>query len=97
MARQQELAAFNNYLDRSLTGLTSFMFVTGEAGRGKTSLLSEFARQAQLNKPDLIVVNGYCTAQVPEQRATDIFLFDKILGMLCGDLESLLDCRRNLT
>jgi DNA-binding CsgD family transcriptional regulator/tetratricopeptide (TPR) repeat protein len=86
VARQQELAILNTDLDRSLTGLTSFIFVTGEAGRGKTSLLSEFARQAQLNKPDLIVVNGYCTAQTG---IGDPYLpFRDILGMLCGDLES---------
>ena len=86
VARQQELTMLNTYLDRSLTGLTSFIFVTGEAGRGKTSLLSEFARQAQLNKPDLIVVNGYCTAQAG---MGDPYLpFRDILGLLCGDLES---------
>lgn len=86
VARQHELATLNTYLDRSINKLTSFIFVTGEAGRGKTSLLAAFARQAQLNRPDLIAVNGYCTAQTG---VGDPYLpFRDILGMLCGDLES---------
>ncbi|MCP5016277.1 MAG: ATP-binding protein, partial [Ketobacter sp.] len=39
------------------------VFVTGEAGAGKTTLVAEFVRQAQQNKAELLSVVGNCNAQ----------------------------------
>jgi DNA-binding SARP family transcriptional activator/pimeloyl-ACP methyl ester carboxylesterase len=58
VGRSQELARLNNYLDEALTANGRVVFVTGGAGRGKTSLLEEFARHAQEMHPDLIIAGG---------------------------------------
>ncbi len=62
------------------------MFILGEAGCGKSTLMAEFARQAQETYPNLIVVGGHCNAQAG---IGDPYLpFRDMLGMLTGDLEA---------
>ncbi|HSF83199.1 MAG TPA: AAA family ATPase, partial [Anaerolineales bacterium] len=86
VARQHELRLLKTRLDHTLAGHTNFILVSGEAGRGKTSLLTEFARQAQLDQADLIVVGGSCTAHTG---VGDPYLpFRDVLGLLSGDLEA---------
>jgi DNA-binding SARP family transcriptional activator/predicted ATPase len=58
VARTQELAGLNTYLDEALNGNGRVAFITGGAGRGKTLLLAEFARRAQEAHKDLIVAGG---------------------------------------
>ncbi len=58
VARTRELARLNSYLDEALNGNGRIVFITGGAGRGKTSLLAEFARRAQDAHQDLIVAGG---------------------------------------
>ncbi len=61
------------------------VFLLGEAGSGKTSLMREFGRMAQEAHPDLLVVGGQCNAQTGPG---DPFRpFRDILGILTGDLE----------
>jgi tetratricopeptide (TPR) repeat protein len=60
-------------------------FVTGEAGYGKTSLATEFARRAQQQHADLLVVIGDCNAHTG---ISDPYLpFRELLSMLLGDTE----------
>jgi DNA-binding SARP family transcriptional activator len=47
VARSCELARLNTHLDAMLSGKGHVVFITGEAGSGKTSLIQEFTRQAQ--------------------------------------------------
>jgi len=47
VARQRELAQLDGYLDLALAGHGRVVFVTGEAGSGKTALIQEFTRRAQ--------------------------------------------------
>ncbi len=86
VARERELARLDEHLVAALEGQGQVVFVTGEAGRGKTALLTEFARRAQEAHAGLIVASGNCNAY---SGAGDPYLpFRDVLGMLSGDVES---------
>lgn len=86
VGREAELRRLGDLLDRALAGECSVCLVTGEAGTGKTALLTEFARRAQDADPDLVVAMGDCNARTG---LGDPFLpFREILGMLTGDVET---------
>ena len=86
VGRKQELARLQEFLEQALAGEGHTIFVTGGAGRGKTALLSEFARRSMEDQPDLLVANGSCSALAG---IGDVYLpFREILGMLTGDLEA---------
>ncbi|MFQ5595547.1 MAG: ABC transporter substrate-binding protein [Anaerolineae bacterium] len=88
VARERELAQLNEFLDRALAGQGTVCFVTGEAGSGKTALLTEFARRAQEAHADLLVAIGDCNAQTG---IGDPYLpFREVLGLLTGDVEAKL-------
>lgn len=88
VARQPELTQLQAHLDQALGGHSRVVFITGEAGRGKTSLLAEFARQAQLRRPDLIVAAGVCSTHGD---IGDPYLpFRDVFALLSGDLETRL-------
>lgn len=86
VAREIELKQLNSWLTVTLAGSGRIGFVTGEAGRGKTSLLAEFARRAQEEQKNLIVAGGICNAF---SGSGDPYLpFRDILRMLIGDVEA---------
>lgn len=62
VAREDELEKLNNYLNEALKGSGRVVFVAGEAGQGKTSLLGAFSRQVQEAHPELITAGGNCNA-----------------------------------
>jgi ABC-type oligopeptide transport system substrate-binding subunit/transcriptional regulator with XRE-family HTH domain len=62
VGRDAEVARLLKHLDAARSGKTRMVFVTGEAGQGKTSLLTLFADQAQRAVPDLVVARGAGTA-----------------------------------
>lgn len=62
VGRDNELARLQAHLDAALGGRGQIVFVTGEAGQGKTSLLTAFAEQAQAADSELIVARGAGTA-----------------------------------
>ena len=85
VAREAELAQLGSYLDLALTGQGQVVFVTGEAGRGKTALVQEFSRRAQERGADLVVAGGNCNAY---SGLGDPYLpFREILGLLTGDIQ----------
>jgi predicted ATPase len=47
VARERELSQLDGFIKRSLAAQGLVCFVTGEAGSGKTTLVTEFARCAQ--------------------------------------------------
>jgi predicted ATPase len=72
-------------MDRALEGEGRVVFITGEAGTGKTALASEFAREAAEAIPDLAVVTGNGNAHTS---SGDPYLpFREILGLLTGDVQ----------
>ena len=64
VARDKEVAQLDGFLQQTLDGKGRVVFITGEAGEGKTTLMQEFARQAQQKAPELIVAGGNCDAFV---------------------------------
>ena len=86
VGRELELSKLSAFLDRALDGHGQVVLVTGEAGCGKTALISEFDRRAQEEHAELIVARGNCEAQTG---AGDPYLpFRQVLSLLTGDVES---------
>jgi len=86
VARERELEQLDGCLAEALAGQGRAVFITGEAGTGKTSLAAEFARRAQAGHASLVVAGGNCNAYAG---AGDPYLpFREILGQLTGDVES---------
>ncbi|MCX6032602.1 MAG: AAA family ATPase [Chloroflexi bacterium] len=86
VARESELAKLNDHLKAAFAGQGRVVFVTGDAGSGKTALVQEFARQAMAAHGDLLAVTGNCNAQVG---MGDPYLpFVEILQLLTGDIEA---------
>ncbi len=86
VARERELAQLGGFLDLTLAGQGRVIFVTGEAGSGKTALVQEFMRRAQDAHPDLVVASGNCNAYTG---TGDPYLpLREILELLTGDVEA---------
>ncbi|MEZ4868075.1 MAG: AAA family ATPase [Caldilineaceae bacterium] len=86
VAREDELNKLAAYLDAALLGNGGVVFITGEAGDGKTMLAQSFVRQSQAHHDDLVVANGNCNAYTG---IGDPYLpFREILELLTGDIES---------
>jgi len=86
VAREHELAQLGSYLEGTLAAEGRVVFVTGEAGSGKTALVQEFLRRAQELHADLVAASGNCNARTG---VGDPYLpFRKILGLLTGDVEA---------
>ena len=82
--RTHELDQLDDYLVEAFAGNGQIAFITGGAGRGKTSLLAEFARRAQKTHNDLIVANGNGNFFAG---SGDPFLpFREVLGQLTGEV-----------
>lgn len=100
VAREQELARLQHALDAAKAGQGQPLFVIGGAGRGKTTLLSEFSRRALANDPDLLVVSGHANAYtgigdpyLPWRAALKLLLGDVEAGVAGGQL-TLVQARR---
>jgi len=85
VAREGELAQLTLHLQHALSGQGGIVFITGEAGDGKTMLAQAFVRQSQVQQPDLVVAQGNCNAYTG---IGDPYLpFREILELLTGDIE----------
>jgi predicted ATPase len=88
VARERELERLDGFLQRALAAQGAVCFVTGEAGSGKTTLVTEFARRAQQAHEDLVVAVGQSDAQTG---IGDPYLpFREVLGQLTGDVDAKL-------
>lgn len=86
VARETELHRLQTFLDQAQFGQSQVCFVAGDAGAGKSALLTEFARHAQVDEDDLLVAVGECNAQTG---LGDPFLpFREILAELTGDTDT---------
>lgn len=65
VGREQELAELEHYLNLAAQGKGTTIFVSGEAGSGKTRLTTEFLNRAK--KQGVITLTGWClsNAAVP--------------------------------
>lgn len=62
VGRDAELAVLDAHLAAAGEGDGRLVLVSGEAGQGKTALLTEFARRAHLASPDVVVSSTQGTA-----------------------------------
>jgi len=86
VARESELLQLEQRLEVTLADQGQVVFVLGDAGQGKTSLLYEFSRQAQRVNKELVVASGSCEAHTG---FGDPHLpFREILALLTGDVEA---------
>ena len=86
VARERELERMADSLKAALLGQGRVLFVTGDAGSGKTALIREFCRRALESQPDLLIAEGRCNAQTG---VGDPYLpFIEILNELTGDIEA---------
>jgi ABC-type oligopeptide transport system substrate-binding subunit/serine/threonine protein kinase/two-component SAPR family response regulator len=88
VARERQLKSLNSFLDYSLAGEGQMACVTGGAGRGKTALINEFARQAMNVHQDLLVAVGSCN--VFSSAWNPYLPFRQLLAMLTADVEAQL-------
>jgi ABC-type oligopeptide transport system substrate-binding subunit/DNA-binding SARP family transcriptional activator len=86
VARQRELAQLDRFLDEALSGQGRVIFVTGDAGQGKTALLQEFAQRAQEAHPDLVMADGSGNAYTGS--GDPYLIFRELLRLLTGDVEA---------
>jgi predicted ATPase len=87
VGQETELAALDSHLQKALAGRLQIVFVCGEAGSGKTSLLKEFLRRSLTAHPKLAAGIGTCNAFFGQ--GVPYLPFRDILNMLAGDVESL--------
>jgi DNA-binding SARP family transcriptional activator len=85
VARESELDRLGAYLDLAIAGQGRVLFVSGEAGSGKTALIVEFAHRAMETYRDLVVASGECSAY---SGLGDPYLpFRGMWAMLTGDVQ----------
>lgn len=86
VGREYELHSLHSHFKEVMGGQGKVIFVVGGAGRGKTFLLREFARQV-LSKHSFPIAEGYCNAY---SGGGDPFLpFRQVLDMLTGDVDEM--------
>ena len=89
VGREREIAELEAFLERALGGQGQICFMAGEAGSGKTTLVSEFARRAQQRHDKLVVARGECNAQTG---VGDAYLpFREVLDLLTGGVDDSLE------
>jgi predicted ATPase/DNA-binding SARP family transcriptional activator len=84
--REQELGILEGYLQRSIKGEGRVVFLRGEAGQGKTSLMAEFAYRALAVHPELVAAAGTCQALTGY--ADPYLPFRDLISMLAGDSQA---------
>ena len=85
VGRDIALTTLNSHLDNALKGQRQLMFVTGEAGIGKTTLVDVFHQQAS-RRPNLRVARGQCVEGFGGKEAYYPML--EALGQLIRDSDS---------
>jgi tetratricopeptide (TPR) repeat protein/transcriptional regulator with XRE-family HTH domain len=84
VARERELAYLQAQLDHALARRGRVVFVTGDAGAGKSALVRAFAERSCRQHPGLIVASGACTAYVG---IGDPYLpFRELFDLLTGEI-----------
>src|SRR4051794_38068450 len=82
VGRESAVQRLEQFLEKVTAGEGQIVFVAGEAGAGKTALVSEFVRRAQEDDVHTIAAMGQCNAQTG---AGDAYLpFREILATLVG-------------
>ena len=59
--REEELSNLKNALDRAIQGESSTIFISGEAGIGKTRIVSELINDAE--SKNVQIIQGWCLTE----------------------------------
>jgi DNA-binding SARP family transcriptional activator/predicted ATPase len=86
VAREDELDKLDRYLDKAIVGEGCILFVKGDAGQGKTTLLHEFSRRSLRKNEQLVEVYGGGEAHTGV--GDPHLVFRDILELLVGDIEN---------
>ena len=87
VGRALEMDQLAAHLTGALNGSGRIVFITGEAGHGKTTLMTEFAGHALRTYPDLIVAGGNSEAYAGT--GNPYLPFRDILALLTCDIETM--------
>ena len=69
VGRDGEQRALRSSFDRACSGHRQFVFVCGDAGMGKTTLLDDFALRLRRDAPDARLLRGHCLEVTGESEA----------------------------
>ncbi|HKI57861.1 MAG TPA: AAA family ATPase [Trueperaceae bacterium] len=83
LAREAELARLGAALEAATSGRGGVILLAGEAGQGKTSLMTAFAARALAAHPHLLAVSGTCNAYTG--RGDAFAPFREVLRELTGE------------
>jgi DNA-binding SARP family transcriptional activator len=83
IGREREISWLEERLKRAVQGEGGVVFISGEAGQGKTSLMAEFAHRSLANYPGLVIAAGACQALIG--MADPYLPFRDLIAMLNGD------------
>jgi tetratricopeptide (TPR) repeat protein len=79
VGRERELEELKHFLDLSLKGKGTTVFISGEAGSGKTRLITEFLKNAK--KKDVTVLAGWCLSEAAVPYFPFVEAFDSYIAM----------------
>ncbi len=83
VGRASEIKGLEGNLRQTIEGSGRVVFITGEPGIGKSSLVGEFLRRARKSSPGLLITRGRCVEQYGTGEAYLPFL-DAVGALLTG-------------
>jgi tetratricopeptide (TPR) repeat protein len=83
VGRKSELEELKQFLDLALKGKGTTVFISGEAGSGKTRLITEFLKTAK--KQGVTVLAGWCLSDAAVPYFPFVEAFDSYLSMSEGE------------
>ena len=86
IARDKQLNQLNTILQKALQGSLQIVFVTGEAGAGKTVLIEAFIERVRRRVPELLTAGSKCHA-IAGGHQEPYLPFVQILSALVADKE----------
>lgn len=91
--REMQMNQLQSQFTVAMTERPQLVFVIGDAGKGKTSLVREFCRQAQVANNQVVVAWGQC--YMPRGFGTPYLPFQEILALLGGTTDVIV--RRSIS
>jgi tetratricopeptide (TPR) repeat protein len=89
VGRKSELEELKRFLDLALKGKGTTVFISGEAGSGKTRLITEFLKTAK--KKGVTVLAGWCLSDAAVPYFPFVEAFDSYLSMSEGEGASVVN------
>ncbi len=85
VGRERELARLESFMQKALAGKPQVCLVAGEAGAGKSALMTEFARRTQAAHAEVVFALTECNAQTGQ---SDSYLpWRQVIELLTGGVQ----------